>query len=469
MLPFENILQIDRNSKFPIYLKIANAIIDAISKGTLVAGTRLPSTRDLAKILKVHRKTVVAAYDELTAQSWIISKNRKGTFVNENLPVIKATPLKKSKSIVRNEVLDIHQQYKYILDGGSPDTRLTVLKELGRVYASLLRNEIFLKKLAYRYDFMGDKNLRKELVSFLKNTRGIHIHTDNILTTRGSVMAFYLICAHLISKNDKVIVGYPGYYAAFETAVIRNQGKVLKVPVDKNGLDIDHLEQLCKKHQIKLVMIIPHHHYPTTVTLSAVRRIQLLDLARKYGFLIFEDDWDYDFHYRNSPILPLASIDNLDRVIYAGSFSKIISPALRLGYVVANPEILAAITAHRRIIDRTGDIILERAISELLRFGDIDRNIRKVKKIYEKRRNLMYHLLKKNFDNLFNITLPEGGMGIWLPYKNKSLGKHILQNAEKQSVFIRSKLLEEGLIVGYASTNEKEIKKRIAVLRKLVN
>jgi len=215
-------------------------------------------------------------------------------------------------------------------------------------------------------------------------------------------------------------------------------------------------------------MIIPHHHYPTTVTLSAIRRVQLLELAKKYNFLIIEDDWDYDFHYRNSPILPLASIDDSGRVIYVGSFSRIISPALRVGYIVANKKILQTLTHHRRIIDRTGDLILERALSELLRFGGIERNIRKVKKIYESRRDLMFELLNKNFSKHLDILLPEGGMGIWSNYKNKSISKKIQKNAIKQSVYIRSKLTE-GLRIGFASTNEKEIKERIKVIKKLFN
>src|SRR5436853_4501774 len=141
--------------------------------------------------------------------------------------------------------------------------------------------------------------------------------------------------------------------------------KFINVPVDEEGIDVDAVERVCRRKKIRALYVTSHHHYPTTVTLSASRRMKLLQLAEQYGFIIIEDDYDYEFHYESSPILPLASVDRNGMVVYIGSFSKTLSPGIRVGYIAAPPDLIHELGKVRQIIDAQGDPVLEEVVAEL--------------------------------------------------------------------------------------------------------
>ena len=194
-------------------------------------------------------------------------------------------------------------------------------------------------------------------------------------------MAIYLISKILISKNDTVIAGDPGFLGANDIFK-HTEANLELVPLDEYGMDMDAVEAICKSKKVKLLYVIPHHHRPTTVTLSSERRIRLLELAMKYRFAIVEDDYDYDFHYSSSPILPLASLDYGGSVIYIGSFSKTIAPGIRIGFIISPKNLIVQATRLRRLIDRQGEQLLEEAMANLLKNGDIGRHLKKANKTY---------------------------------------------------------------------------------------
>ncbi len=181
----------------------------------------------------------------------------------------------------------------------------------------------------------------------------------------------------------------------------------------------DEIEFLCKKQKIKAVFLTSHHHHPTTVTLSAKRRIHLLNLAKTYHFAIIEDDYDYDFNYNHAPILPLASHDANGNVIYIGSFCKTVAPVFRVGYLVAPKSFITAAANFRRIIDRQGDALLELTFADFIKNGDLDRHIKKVLKIYKTRRDLFCELLQKELSDFFTFQIPKGGMAVWVTLSKK--------------------------------------------------
>ncbi len=195
-------------------------------------------------------------------------------------------------------------------------------------------------KLGYG-DTKGSAWLRQELSVYLNETRGLKITADNILITRGTIMGLYLVSTGLLQSGDNVVVGELGWGGA-NMNFLQSGSNVLKVPVDEHGLVVEALEQLCKNQSVRLVYVTSHHHYPTTVALRADRRLKLLQLAEVHGFIIFEDDYDYDFHYLSKPLLPLASADRAGMVLYCGSFTKTISPAFRVGYLVGPENVITA-------------------------------------------------------------------------------------------------------------------------------
>jgi GntR family transcriptional regulator / MocR family aminotransferase len=287
------------------------------------------------------------------------------------------------------------------------------------------------------------------------------------LITRGTMMGFYLSTNAFVKPNDMVVMGELNWTSAFMN--LQNIGaKILTIPIDKNGIVVDELEKICENHPIRMIYVTPHHDYPTTVTLKADRRIQLLKLAQKYRFIIFEDDYDYDFHYQSRPILPLASADDLGLVLYSGSFTKAISPAFRVGYLVAPEEVIEHLSYLRRIIDRQGDTILENAIAELLQEGIIQKHLKKSLKEYRIRRDFFCELLNQNLKNEIEFEIPEGGMSVWAKF-NKSID--LIKTAEKS--------LKNGLYfsdgthngnlnatrLGFASSNLEELEKCVNILK----
>ncbi|WP_369804166.1 PLP-dependent aminotransferase family protein [Siphonobacter sp. SORGH_AS_0500] len=177
----------------------------------------------------------------------------------------------------------------------------------------------------------------------------------------------------------------PGDYVALDsmswsgsTLNLEQAGaRLLSVPVDEHGLQVEVLAELCQQYPIRMLYLTSHHHYPTTVALKAERRMKLMSLSRQYGFLIFEDDYDFDFHYEQKPLFPLASVDTSGMVMYCGSFTKTIAPAFRVGYLVGPEDAIRHLSRLRRIIDRQGDMMLENALAQLLEEGLIQRHLRK--------------------------------------------------------------------------------------------
>jgi len=183
--------------------------------------------------------------------------------------------------------------------------------------------------------------------------------------------------------------------------------------VDDEGIDVGALARMAAARRLGAVYVTPHHQFPTTVTLSAPRRARLLELAAAHRFIVVEDDYDDAFHYDGRPVMPLASLDRAGVVVYVGTFSKVFAPGLRMGYVVAPPAALDRLAAHREFLDIHGDAAMEAALAELLDESEVQRHVRRVKRIYERRRDLLAELLSREFGDALAFTVPAGGVALW--------------------------------------------------------
>jgi GntR family transcriptional regulator / MocR family aminotransferase len=489
MKSIEGLIKIDKELSVSVYLQVTNEIIAYIRQGILKPGAALPPSRLLAKALKIHRKTVVAAYDELYAQSWVDVYPRKGISVAKNLPEVspRSIPSKASHHGIATEtfyqfpekIKTTHVFVKgaagnLVFNDGYPDTRLAPVDLIVREYRRFGGYHFTQKYLMYGPE-QGSESLRAELARFLSDTRGVQAGPQDILVTKGVQMAIYLVAQVLLSKGDIVIAADPGYTGANE--VFEQAGaRLALVPVDEYGIDLNAVEAVCKKKKVRLLYVTPHHHCPTTVTLSSERRMQLLELAMKYEFAIIEDDYDYDFHYSSSPILPLASVDYYGSVIYVGSFCKTIAPGIRIGFLVAPQNLLIQLVRLRRTIDRQGEQLLEEAIANLLKNGDIGRHLKKANKIYHERRDVLCQLLTSRLGEHVSFKIPDGGFAIWMKYLRGikaaavsrkaaemrliiSNGSDYFYNSDNQT-FIR---------LGFASLNTQELQEGVDILKKAVD
>ncbi len=487
MLPWKTIIKLDKQADKPVYLQVSNAIIREINRGVLKPNTKMPGTRSLSVQLNLNRQTVVKAYDELYAQEWLVSIQTKGTFVNQHLPVIHPRQLESNpdKNIQAEETgytftlnTDIHQpaspnrQIVGFHDG--PDVRLIPVEQIARGYKRILQRKSNLTLLSY-VEVEGRQSVREAFSDYLNTSRGLQTTYQNIMITRGSQMALFLLAQVLISKGDQIITASIGYRYA-DLTFMHAKAKLIRVALDENGIDVDHIERICQQTRIRAVYVTSHHHYPTTVTLSAARRMKLLALAEQHNFIIIEDDYDYEFHYESSPILPLASADAKGMVVYIGSFSKTLSPAIRVGYISAPLNLIQEVARIRQIIDAQGDPILEQVVAEMLREGEVGRHMKKALKEYRIRRDFMCELLKQKLGDAIKFKIPEGGLALWASF-DKRIKVPLLAKALKQKgVIISNGLIHDASSgrtlnstrMGFGWMNMQEAEHSIETLREVV-
>jgi GntR family transcriptional regulator/MocR family aminotransferase len=348
------------------------------------------------------------------------------------------------------------------------------MDELSRAYRSYFRWGNPQQHFGYG-DTKGHPLLREQLSHHLNETRGLRTTPDNILITRGSIMGLHLACQVLLRPGDAVVVGETTWAGATMN-IQQTSAQVLTVPVDQHGINVDKLMELVARQPIRMVYVTPHHHYPTTVTLRADRRVKLLQLAEQHGFVILEDDYDYDFHYLSRPILPLASADQKGMVVYVGSLTKSVAPAFRIGYVVAPTALIDELARLRRIIDRQGDPMLEFAVGQLFKNGDMKRHFRKALRTYHSRRDHFCDLLANGLPDAIQFTKPDGGLAVWATFGPEIDPELLAGQAGQMGLSFASGLTHNppgqrlnGTRLGFASSPEAELTQSVLILRKLLH
>jgi GntR family transcriptional regulator/MocR family aminotransferase len=421
MARWEFPVPVDRTSEIPVYVQIARSLADDVRRGRLRPGDRLPGSRALALGLGVNRNTVVAAYREMEAEGWISGSEASGTFVSSRLP----GDVPRAFGVLRREVparsgFDLAPPPEHALGPvfrrgnldfgtGTPDVRLLPVTALARAYRHAMdangrrvldyqtcgRSALELEDGAY-----GSRDLRRTLAAMLAATRGLAASWENVIVTRGSQMGLLLAARALLGPGDVVAVEEMGSRPVH--AALRQSGAVLApVAVDAEGIDVEAIRELAEREpRLKAVYLTPHHQCPTTVTLGQGRRLALLELARRRRIALLEDDYDHEFHWESQPVLPMASVDTAGVVVYVGSLSKILAPGLRIGYVVAP----------RPLVDR---LALLRQIADLLEGGDVARHVRRIRRIYRDRRDLLSTALRKELGAALSFEIPTGGLAIW--------------------------------------------------------
>ncbi|MCF6406850.1 PLP-dependent aminotransferase family protein [Chitinophaga filiformis] len=470
-----------------VYLQLADAMLALIKKGILRPGVKLPGSRDVASLLQINRITVSKAYEELQMQGWLESAVGRGTFVTSHIPESAPGTLRTgTKNNTSQTAGFVIPGMKYLevmpsvinselhLDDGFPDPKLAPLKELYRAYRSQLTRSGLYNKFGKYGQPDGSEFYKDALSKYLNETRGLRTTAQNILSVKGTVMGINLVCNGLISPGDIVVSGIPGWRRA-EQNFIHAGAKHIGIPVDEHGLVVDELRKICRRKKVRMVYVTPHHHYPTTVSLRIDRRLELLRLAGEYGFIIFEDDYDFDFHYKHRPLLPLASADENGMVIYCGSFSKSFSPAFRIGYLAASQNVIEHLSRVRILLDRQGDHILDNAIAELLHDGTMQRYLRKTLPVYKERRDFFCDLLSNELKHAVSFNIPEGGMTVWTKFAASIDLEKLANNALKKGLYISNgrnhvypTFNANAARLGFASSSRDELEKSVGILKLLL-
>jgi GntR family transcriptional regulator/MocR family aminotransferase len=426
-------IRLDAKLPTPLYRQLYGRLRGAILTGQLRRGERVPSTRTLARELGVSRFTIVAAYDLLVLEGYLESRVGQGTVVSRQLPVSPFNDPKGGSPELQTEarepspvrlaalVHSIHEvPHLARLEGsrgepfvgGQPALDLFPYDLWARLVARRARRS--LRAHAYYQSPAGYAPLREAIAAHIGITRGVRCTPEQIIVTAGTQGALDLAVRTLLDPGDSAWIENPGYFGA--RGALRRAGvHVIPVPVDAKGLDVEAGQQ--RAPEARLAFVTPSHQYPTGVTLSLGRRLALLDWASRTSAWILEDDYDSEYRYGGRPLEALQALDQDERVIYIGTFSKLLFPALRLGYLVAPRALVAPLLATRRFLDVHMPILEQMALADFLSEGHYARHIRRMVQHYRRRRDCLYHELSTTLDGLLDISVPEAGLELvgWLP------------------------------------------------------
>lgn len=462
------------------YLKIADSIRHSIRHGKIMPGELLPATRRIAELTGYHRHTIMNALSELVSEGWLIAIERKGYIVSKALPdnFFKSSVLKNTQNLSKNNFkwkvardfsaffTSKKNSCKYVFHPGMGDMRLFPKDELRMLYSESLREKNL--DILNEGDSKGYLPLRNEVRKYLRRLRSVN--DKEIVITNGFQEGIFLISQLLLKKGDVVLVpelSYPPAIHAFRLV----EAKIITIPLDEQGLVMDKIDFLVKKHNVKMIYTTPHHQYPTTVTLPVDRRLRLYNIAKKYQIPILEDDYDHEFHYRSMPIAPMAAYDPSGLIIYISTFSKALYPSARLGFMAIPSALLNSVSALKKISSRHNELIGQSVIAKWMKSGGAERHLRKVRRHYKDRRDFMVNKLNQGIKGglPFSFNQPDGGMAIWLDTSVDSsnlakiaLGKGVFFNHEVE--FSLRKQKGTHIRLGFANLTIPEINSGLELL-----
>ncbi|HEY2782392.1 MAG TPA: PLP-dependent aminotransferase family protein [Steroidobacteraceae bacterium] len=455
-----------------LYQQVARALKLAIQEGRLAAGRKMPSTRSLAKALRVSRKSIVQAYDLLCAEQLAVARVGSGTRVAKmndaaakfNSPLIQQPT---SQYVARMRelgplTLGTDANYRYDLQYGVPLLTAPFLSSWGRRLAAAAI------RVGPKYPTVGGfAPLRHALADYLARRRAVICDPANILIVGGMQQAVALVCRVLLDVRDSVVVEDPHYRLAVD-ALKAHGARTLSVRTDSEGLVVRELP----KSPVRLVFVTPAHQFPSGTIMSISRRMELLRWANANACWVFEDDYDCEFHAGARPIAALRSLDLADRVIHVGTFSKTLFPSLRLGYIVC-PEALKSDFFSAKLLDDLGSPTIEQAaLATFIQSGQYDSYLRNSRKEVLERRRAVIDALRRLVGDHIEIGPHEGGTHfvLWLRELSFVQLRSLIENAALAGLrlhpvhtYYRRKLPQPGLLVGYAGMPPYQLRAAVEV------
>ncbi|WP_083922623.1 PLP-dependent aminotransferase family protein [Deinococcus aquatilis] len=471
-------LSLERTGRRPIAPQLVAQLRAAILSGQVQPGTRLPSTRTLAQVLGISRGAVVTAYEDLLSAGYLVGRVGAGTYVIADVPVIQAAiPGARAAEGMPRWLRGSPTTPDVTASGTGEDVidfrvgQPTVAKLSDAAWKRAWRR-VAEEALPGTYaDAAGDPELRAEVAAYLGRSRGLLCCAEDVVITNGTIQGLHLVARAVLAPGDMVAFEEPGYRLARQ--VLRERGaQILPVPVDEDGLRVSELPAGASAPP--LVYTTPSHQFPLGSRLSLSRRHALLTWAREQDSLIVEDDYDGEFRYDTTPLPALASLDP-HRVVYLGTFSKVLSPALRVGYIVG-PRVLRERLIDLKIIaDYHTSWPVQRALTFFLRSGDLERHLGRMRRVYARKRELLVRELA-GAQSVARVGGLEAGFHVHLKLDERLNAAEIVRLAEEQGVrvsvlspFYVSNTAPGGLLLGYGGLEPAHIVRGTRVLVEVMN
>jgi DNA-binding transcriptional MocR family regulator len=431
------LFSIDHAGKTPVYKQVIQGIIARIDDGTLAVGTRLPPTRRLCETLGINRSTAYRAYQELIALGYIESQPGSYTTVRKRVKIATGDPGDEKSLISWNKVSTSSSRrlyQKYVThapeyETGEPsdvvnlsrlyiEERLFPINHFRRCLNQVLSDDG--SRLFGYGDIAGYAPLR-ETIARRMQTHGITVSADNILMTHGAQQALELIVKLLAESGKKVVVESPTYSNVIPLLEFC-RASILKVPMRDDGMDLDALERILRKHQPAFIYTMPNFHNPTGITTSQAHRERLLSLCERYRTPVVEDGFEEELKYFGKSVLPIKSMDHHQTVIYVGTFSKVLFPGLRTGWIAADRECVRRLGVIKRFSDLSENMVIQAAMALFLSEGYYDLHVRRIHSAYRQKMALALTAMEKILPAGVTWTKPDGGYTIWVtagkPYKD---------------------------------------------------
>lgn len=455
---------------------IAAQLRQQLRTGQLRRGDPLPSTRALAQQLGIHRHTVMAAYEELVAEGWVDSLPGWGYRVSQDglCPTQVAEPRPQEFQWPFHEPLAATEdpprpKLRYSFPSGQPDLRIFPHEEYAVFVRQALRKFSPEELLGYS-EPGGRPRFREQLGHYLRRARGLQFGSQELVVTHGSQEASYLAARCWLAAGDGVAVEEQGFSKVWE-AFLCCGAELCPVRIDEEGMVPEALEQQMQQRPVRLIYLTPLHQYPTTVTLSPRRRREIYELARRYDVPLMEDDYDFEFHYRGTSQPPLKTQDPDGRILYCSTFSKVLHPSARLGFLIAPARLAERVNRLKTVVSRQNDNLTQEAVAGWMEEGGFERHLRRMRRHYERRRQCMHEALQR-WQPAASWRLPDGGMGFWVDTGVDT--DELTRRAITRGVGIRpgSSYRLDGqtsscLRLGFAHPNPEEIEQGLAILGEL--
>ncbi|MCK5918494.1 MAG: PLP-dependent aminotransferase family protein [Cocleimonas sp.] len=479
-----------------LYKQLLTSLRQAIIRGDYQANEKLPSSRELACSLQLSRNIVVSCYEQLTAEGYIITRHGSGSYVDKE-PIKQLKPLQNKKhtmpkplKLSKTAKTSLKHWRSYALSREGKERRKQYHDgiEIDFQYGPVAVNEQLLadiNRITRKSRNLLDSNyqspagllhLRESIARYAQQNRGCQCHIDNIVITNGSQQALDLLARLLLEQGDAVIVEEPCYRGAAQA--FTNAGATLiRCAVDESGLNLDNLPPSLKSNPARLIYTTPSHQLPTGAILSLPRRLRLLKWANEHHAYIIEDDYDSEYRYKGRPIESIQGLDQLDQTIYIGTFSKILSPALRIGYVILPPLLVESFIALKWSSDRHSPLLTQHILAEFIDSPLFGRHLKRMRKIYGKRRNTLIKALQKNLGDSVTIQGTNAGIHLlaWLNTVPPSEEEKLMRLASQQGLGIHTTtaLYQQptkklGLLMGYGNLSTIQIEEGVERLANVI-
>ena len=483
---FFPVIAVDRKGPKPLHRQIYESFREAIVRGNLRAGEKIPSSRSLADELNISRIPVLTGYSQLIAEGYFESRAGSGTFVSSSLPdqwisvgqrhtaspvaVYSERRSVSKRSAVLPEFKGRPWQNKW---GAFVVGQVAFEHFPAEVWGNLVNRHVRNPRVnSFHYgDPMGSESLRSVIADYLRTARAVNCDASQIMIVGGSQQALELSCRVLFDPGDKVWVEEPGYAPGRSVFALAGC-RLVPVPVDAEGLDVSTGVKLSRK--ARGVLVTPSHQFPLGVTMSAARRLQLLDWAQRCGSWIIEDDYDSEYRYDSMPIASLQGLDRNSRVIYIGTFSKTLFPSLRVGYVVIPPDLSGRFFTVRYSMDLCTSSLYQSVLADFIAEGHFARHVRRMRLVYSKRRNALASAIRAGFDSSVEVQGAEAGMHLAMTLPKGFSDRAIAERAARENLWLwplspsyLSSTRRQGFVLGFGSTAEREIPKAVRHLRSL--